>query len=219
MDKNQDLLYDLLGANVSSHKEIKTATYALLDHARKDNANLKCIWHPLGFISIKLAQQHSSNVKFHIWYPLFRRPQSRELKIHNHDFDLTSHVLYGSVTNIAYDVTRGMVYTPYRLYKAVIEEKASYLYATTEYALYELRESQQINVGETYKVPKGAFHSTVVPEKELAITVVRTENKSDIAPRIIGSSNGKDSYRYQRNLLVAEDSSLIVTKVLSALSA
>jgi hypothetical protein len=56
-------------------------------------------WHPLGFLHLALLDAEPRRLRLHIWTQRSRREATAPCQVHDHVWRLTSHVLFGRLTN------------------------------------------------------------------------------------------------------------------------
>jgi len=118
--------------------------------------------HPLGF---KVARISNGNVhlRIHLWSG--RSTDQAGFEVHNHSFDLKSHVVEGKIRRVIYAAHEGPS-GDRSIYQVAYEEGHSILRKTAIVVrLKKLR--QEIHpAGTTYSVPAGALHETARHECE-----------------------------------------------------
>lgn len=150
----------------------------------------------LGMLQAYLLEGASDELRVHIWDPRLRREGIEESGLlHDHRFDMTSHVLAGSIQQVEYNLERlGAWERPrrpvYELHQVVNARKAFAESKTLDggvslmpgrYTVWT--QSTDIPAGWYYEFPARKFHGTW-PDG-LTITVVRKQNQGSYPARIL----------------------------------
>ena len=146
----------------------------------------KATYHPLGFIHLKLFKKSNVSLRLHLWQRQARKTQIPAWLIHNHIFDLESYVLCGSINNLNYKIVEAENNPSHRIYEVIYDECESQLHVTDKFVNYKLVESQIFEAGDTYKVNRGTFHTSIVEPGKFTCTLVITSNEIAIKPQVLG---------------------------------
>jgi len=163
-------------------------------------------YHPYGFTVVTLGTVPGRRrivYRLHIWPTGFALPGSAELMIHDHVYDIQSHILIGQVVQHEYvESELGAEFASYRgLYDgphSVLERKPGTV-RVVETAV------STFDAGHTYTLPAGALHMADVDPSNLTATILRTEyREKEDDPVILAPIDAPPSYRFERDL-VADD--------------
>ncbi|MFF5204465.1 hypothetical protein [Streptosporangium sp. NPDC000396] len=127
--------------------------------------------HPLGFLCLPLERTGEYGVCVHIWSGTLARAASTTSQIHCHSWDLVSHVLYGRVENVRADVSDATSAATHRVFEVVSEAGGDRIRPTPRTVRYSLGTSEVFGPGQTYTLPAGVFHASVVPSGEETATI------------------------------------------------
>jgi hypothetical protein len=166
--------------------------------------------HPLGF---KVARMSIGKVhlRLHLWGgPPAEQPG---FKIHDHSFDLKSHVVEGGIRQIIYTVHNDPA-GDRSVYQVAYEDGRSILRKTGVVVLLEKNRQDIFPAGTTYFVQAGELHMAEIHECEVAISLVLTNEKGG-EPITIGPRDGPIELVAARSLL--SDRSLVELGLRAAL--
>jgi hypothetical protein len=162
-------------------------------------AELSIQIHPLGFYAIKLGQPEKGiNIRLHIWNNKLQ-PQSMELMVHNHIFDMKSFVLKGEIFNKEYELMNAEVCSnENQFYKVQYENNQSSLIKLETTG--DLIETKKIAVkeGSSYVVSAGVFHESIVT-CEYTATILFTIANSVESPKVAAKSDLGPIIRFERS--------------------
>lgn len=131
-------------------------------------------WHGLGMLQREL----SMSARVHVWHPLLLRvPKENFRRVHDHRFDLTSIVVYGTVTDVRYHVDRADEDVANTKMWAITHAKMQTGDDVGFIDFVKATPSNQRTVykaGQHYHIPRRAFHESV--PTDLAITIVTRSN-------------------------------------------
>ncbi len=178
----------------------------LLELAQSESVEFR--YHPLGFISGQLWQSDLEFVRLHIWCKESSVEQCPYFGIHDHVFDLESLVMCGRVMNRLYEELDGPA--THRVYNVRYEGEESVTRASEHSTRIRMVEETVCGTGDSYKVPKGRLHESVLVGTSPAMTVVFARRVSSSMPSVLGSLDGRGEYRYHRQKVDAELLSEIV---------
>lgn len=162
--------------------------------------------HPYGFTVVTLGTVRGRRrvvYRLHIWPTGFALPGSAELMIHDHVYDIQSHILVGQMVQHEYvESELGAEFASYRgLYDgphSVLERKSDTV------RVVETMVSKFVT-GHTYSLPAGALHMAKVDPHIFTATILRTEYREDEGdPVILAPIDAPPTYRFERDL-VADD--------------
>ncbi|MDL4820594.1 hypothetical protein [Actinomadura opuntiae] len=148
--------------------------------------------HPLGFLCLPVERGGDFGVCLHIWTPEVRPVPSTTSPVHCHSWDLLSFVLYGTVRNVRMDVREGpgqageglgeagegpgeagaaVPGSTGQVFEVVSRGDVDELRATGRAVRYRSGPSAAHRTGESYTLPAGVFHSTLIEDGLDAATV------------------------------------------------
>lgn len=199
MLRNTDQLIRTLASTASSN-ELCGVVRAALGILQQDPSQFHQNWHPLGFLQIKLGKgTHGHSVKLHIWPADVRKTQEPAWTIHRHEWELLSHVVFGSVENSVYTVfPADITHATNKLYNVTFDGSSSLMSDSATPVICELSSSLEYRTGQRYKVSVLDFHSTNVPLLEWACTIVISEPSARDFPVVVGELSGVENYVYER---------------------
>lgn len=127
--------------------------------------------HPLGFLCLPVERSGDLGVCLHIWTPEVRPAPSTTSPVHCHSWDLLSFVLYGTVRNVRMDVRDAAGRPPQQVFEVVSRGDMDELRATGRAVHCSPGRSTAHRTGESYTLPAGVFHSTLIEDGRDAATV------------------------------------------------
>jgi hypothetical protein len=152
---------------------------------RACEASLTPVWHPLGFIHVKLAQgEMKDTFRMHVWSSVHRDAREQGDKIHDHLFHVRSRVVFGSIKNIRYRFTPN-AHGNHREVRIDYTYQDSSLRETNLYGDIEEISADVFRAPTEYVISTSELHETLLFASELAMTVVHTTEPADYRPRAI----------------------------------
>ncbi len=127
--------------------------------------------HPLGFLCLPVERSGDLGVCLHIWTPEVRPAPSTTSPVHCHSWELLSFVLYGTVRNVRVDVEEAAGRAPQQVFEVVSHGDVDELRATGRAVNCLPGRSTAHRTGESYTLPAGVFHSTLIEGGSDAATV------------------------------------------------
>ncbi|WP_051711726.1 hypothetical protein [Spirillospora albida] len=127
--------------------------------------------HPLGFLCLPVERSGDLGVCLHIWTPEVRPAPSTTSPVHCHSWDLLSFVLYGTVRNVRMDVRPGAPDPTGQVFEVVSRGGVDELRATGRAVRHSPGRSAAHRTGESYTLPAGVFHRTLIEDGDDAATV------------------------------------------------
>ncbi|CNE76812.1 Uncharacterised protein [Mycobacterium tuberculosis] len=140
--------------------------------------------HPLGFLCLPVERSGDLGVCLHIWTPEVRPAPSTTSPVHCHSWDLLSFVLYGTVRNVRMDVADAGGRAPQQVFEVVSHGDVDELRATGRAVHCTPGGSTAHRTGDSYTLPAGVFHSTLIEGGQDAATVAlgrRTPGGGDLS--------------------------------------
>ncbi|SDG03845.1 hypothetical protein SAMN05421505_101182 [Sinosporangium album] len=144
---------------------------AVLDSLVFGLSPLVAVRHPLGFLCLPVVRDGEYGVCLHIWSAAFPMAEPTTSRIHCHSWDLTSHVLYGHVGNELAEVRDADLDPTHRVLEVVSGADGDRIRPTARTVRLRRGASELWGPGDTYALPAGVFHSSVIPEGGEAATV------------------------------------------------
>lgn len=145
--------------------------------------------HGIGVLQGYVVENVETEVRLHVWAPALVKPgMDVSGDIHDHRFDLVSHVLCGAVAHeeITPEEDAEGDWTMLKLTHARAAKDTGY-HGPTEPLAGRFRASRLsflIAAGQTYRFPAGRFHrSPVLPG--VAVTCIEKHNQSSASARIL----------------------------------
>lgn len=160
-------------------------------------------WHPTGFAVFRLHASPQGDVRLHVWPEAGRRWGDPCWTVHDHTWDLTSHVLAGVVGSHDVDVDVDVELAAGRSAQGVLYDVAYGADGRSRMLRRAAVASRSLGLRRTaaggcYRVDAGRFHASVVPEGAFAATVVATRPGQASRPRVLGAPSGETSIEVVR---------------------
>jgi hypothetical protein len=145
----------------------------------------------LGVLQAYVFEGTTDEMRVHIWDNSLRRKGIEESGLlHDHRFDLTSHVLCGMINQVEFDLHPDPE-GGWQLHSVVHAREAFAKHATNDGLVSALPErfkliqrDRLIPAWNTYDFPKRQFHGTYLLS-EFAVTLIRKSNQDEIPARIL----------------------------------
>lgn len=133
---------------------------------------IRAVRHPLGFVCLPVERTGDAGVCVHIWSDALPRSSATTSQVHCHSWDLTSFVLYGQVRNVRAEVVDADAGSATHRVCAVISTPDGDEIEPTGRTVRHLPGRTEVyGAGDTYTLPAGVFHSSVVPAGGDAATI------------------------------------------------
>ncbi|SES77549.1 hypothetical protein [Nonomuraea wenchangensis] len=132
---------------------------------------LSAVRHPLGFVCLPLERDGDEGVCVHLWTGSLVHAESTTSQIHCHSWDLFSHVLYGQIRNVHVIVADAGAEATHRVFEVVSDASGDRISPTGRTVRHTTGLVEVFGPGDTYTLPAGRFHSSVVPEGGEAATI------------------------------------------------
>ncbi|MEU1179712.1 hypothetical protein ABZ464_19020 [Streptomyces sp. NPDC005820] len=136
---------------------------------------LRAVRHPLGFVCLPVLRDGTDGVRVHVCVHVFgpTDPILSDHQVHSHSGDLISTVLYGRLDNRRMGVAEEAAEPTHRVFEVLGRPTG----------VDELRPTRRLvrcvpgpgrtsSRGQTYTLPAGEFHTTVVPDGRPTATLV-----------------------------------------------
>ncbi|WP_433478525.1 hypothetical protein ACQPZP_16715 [Spirillospora sp. CA-142024] len=143
----------------------------VLDDVAAGRSPVPAVRHPLGFLCLPVERSGDFGVCLHIWTPEVRPAPSTTSPVHCHSWDLLSFVLYGTVRNVRMDVGEGTGGAAQQVFEVISQDDLDELRATGRAVHCSPGLSSTHRTGESYTLPAGVFHSTLIEDGMDAATV------------------------------------------------
>lgn len=153
--------------------------------------------HPYGFYIIKPYDDTISKVRFHIWLNNLRIRQQPDWPQHNHNHDINSMVIKGSLLHNKWNVDSIGSLTN-TLFEVGYSQKQSFLIKSNQAVSCRLNNSKIVNADSTYFLQAFSYHSVDVDNSENTITMCVTSNHSKNIQHVVGSNNASEKYSFLR---------------------
>ncbi|MFJ9469285.1 hypothetical protein [Streptomyces caniferus] len=150
------------------------AAVAALEDVTSGRCELRAVYHPLGFFCLPVLRDGDQGVCVHVFEPgTSDRVELTTSPVHCHSWELTSFVLYGEVGNLRSRVCQDPVQPTHRVFQVHSSPSGvDEIQPTSRLVRCEPGPEQTSARGQVYRLPAGAFHSTVVPSGSTAATLV-----------------------------------------------
>ena len=145
----------------------------------------------LGLLQAYLHEGTTCEQRVHIWHKSLMRPGIEESGLlHDHRFDLVSHVLVGSLAQVEYKL-KPAEYGYWQLHNVVPARKALAVSGTNDGLVSALPErhaaekrAMVVSEGYSYSFPKFQFHGTHT-QTEMVVTLVEKRAQEEAQARIM----------------------------------
>jgi hypothetical protein len=153
--------------------------------------------HPLGFCFFDIAKIVTGcNLRLHIWSDEERPLQDSAFQIHDHRFSFVSRVLLGRLRNMTFTVVdeKGAENC---LYRVLYDSEGSTLEPTGTCVRTAQKADNEQGPDSIYRVERGTFHSTLVTQGTMTVTLLRVSDDVPADPLVVGPC-GRPVMRYVR---------------------
>ncbi|MCX4765337.1 hypothetical protein OG562_31045 [Streptomyces sp. NBC_01275] len=132
---------------------------------------LHAVRHPLGFVCLPVLRDGPRGVCVHVFGPT--DPILTDHQIHSHSWELISTVLYGRLGNRRMGVDEDTEKPTHRVFEVHSDPTGLDELRPTRRLVRCLPGAEQTSSrGQTYALPAGEFHTTVVPDGRPTATLV-----------------------------------------------
>lgn len=162
--------------------EVMRHAAAELERVATGSRALRAVRHPLGFVCLPLLRDGPRGVCVHVFGPAEpdgppaaapREPGPEVPRIHSHSWDLTSTVLYGRLGNRRVGVHEAEDRPTHRVFEVHSDPSGVDELRPTRRLVTCRPGAEQTSVrGQTYALPAGEFHTTVVTDGRPTATLV-----------------------------------------------
>jgi len=157
-------------------------------------SSIQPLWHPLGFIHMRLADVDCRVLRLHLWSSEFAQPMLPVWPVHNHVFSLRSLVVSGVIRNLSFSVTP-TAHGERRLFEVAYDSEGSRRVRTDAIVSCRCTESNEHRQGDIYRVEAGVFHASELASGRAALTLVETTGGGG-RPLVVGDVDGREEYRF-----------------------
>lgn len=169
-------------------KPIHTTMCGLVLHAMP---HLKWRHNGLGLLQAYLREGPERELRVHVWHKSLAHDGIGESGlIHDHRFNLTSHVLVGQIWQEEYQLDPDPE-GPWQMHTVVHAREVLAKYAINDGDVQPLPDRYRadtagVNIGEgwSYTFPKRRFHKTEL-DSPVVVTVVQKDDQEDVPARIL----------------------------------
>ncbi|MEU2716530.1 hypothetical protein [Streptomyces sp. NPDC007205] len=151
---------------------IRHAT-AELDRIASGRRALRAVRHPLGFVCFPVLRDGGDGVCVHVFRTPEAEPDRTAPQVHCHSWDLTSTVLYGRLGNRRMHIEEDAGAATHRIFEVLSDPSGVDELRPTERLVRCRPGAEHTSApGQTYALPAGEFHTTVVPDGRPTATLV-----------------------------------------------
>ncbi|MFF7358016.1 MULTISPECIES: hypothetical protein [Streptomyces] len=151
---------------------IRHAT-AELDGIASGRRALRAVRHPLGFVCLPVLRDGADGVCVHVFSTPEAEPDRTAAQVHCHSWDLTSTVLYGRLGNRRVHIEDDGGEPTHRVFEVLSDPSGvDELRPTGRLVRCRSGIEHTSGPGQTYALPAGEFHTTVVPDDHPTATLV-----------------------------------------------
>jgi hypothetical protein len=139
--------------------------YQVLDDIASGRRSVPAVRHPLGFVCLPVERRGGYGVCLHLWSAeLPPAPAMTTSSVHCHSWELISFVLYGSLHNLMAQIADDGTTATHRVFEVVSRDDVDTVRATPRTVHCTPGDDTFHRAGETYTLPAGVFHSTVIDD-------------------------------------------------------
>ncbi|KUL36919.1 hypothetical protein ADL22_23855 [Streptomyces sp. NRRL F-4489] len=189
-----------------------------LEEIARGERELRAVHHPLGFLCLPLVRDGARGVCVHL-FGTGVAADPTAAPMHAHSWELRSYVLYGRVGNLPVTVTDEARTPTHRIYEVRSDPSGvDELRPTARLVRCAPGPATASGSGETYSLPAGEFHATVVPRGRPAATLVLGRSLPGHTDLSLGPLHGR-GHRTVRRLCGAEHTERTVRTALRRIHA
>jgi hypothetical protein len=158
------------------------------------------VWHPTGFLVLTLLRRDEGALRLHLWPPGERELGTPCWPVHDHVWDLRSHVLCGEVESRGYAVVDDPE-GPAVLYAVGYGEgQRSCMRRSERRVSVQGLAARRVACGERYEVAAGELHASSVALRAFAATLVATRPSGRPWPWVVGDVNAPAMVEVERTV-------------------
>ncbi|WP_433324816.1 hypothetical protein [Spirillospora sp. CA-294931] len=163
----------------------------VLDDVAEGRSDLAAVRHPLGFLCLPVERAGELGVCLHIWSPELRPVATTTSGVHCHSWDLVSFVLYGTLRNVRARLSDTVPNlrpelggATHRVFEVASRDGVDELRPTGRTVRCTPGDEATFTAGDSYTLPAGVFHSTLIEHGPDAATVAlgrQTPGRGDLS--------------------------------------
>lgn len=181
----------------------RQAAAEALEEIASGERELRAVRHPLGFLCLPLVREGERGVCVHLFGHEAGADAGTGAHMHAHSWELYSHVLYGRVANVPVRVRETADAPTHRVYEVhSAPDGVDELRPTARLVECAREPGETSGSGDSYTLPPGRFHSTVVAQDEPAATLVLGRSLPGHTDLVLGPVHGR-GHRSVRRLCEA----------------
>lgn len=155
------------------HGEVLRWSIAALHDIMSGERQISAIRHPLGFLCFPVRRSGQDGICLHLWSDRVSATVSTTSEIHSHSWNLVSHVLSGRIRNELPLITDTRDAPTHRIFEVISRAGVDEILPTSRTVRHGPGPASEHTVGDTYRLPAGIFHRTLVPADAPALTFVQ----------------------------------------------
>ncbi|MGH3620654.1 MAG: hypothetical protein ACRDQ5_02540 [Sciscionella sp.] len=168
---------------------------SVLDDVAAGRKDVNAMRHPLGFVCIPVERDGGRGVCVHVWSDDLPVSVPTTSAMHAHSWDLVSYVLYGSLCNELIEVTDAPDDPTHRVFEVRSGGDVDEVLETGRLVRCGVMAAEMNRRGDTYSLPAGVFHATVVRGEAATVALGSSRRQSrDLSLGRIGTR----THRVQR---------------------
>lgn len=165
--------------------------------------------HPYGFYIIKCKNDLIKQVRIHVWLSNVRHRQEPDWPPHNHNFNLDSIVINGTLNHKIWRVEPSTD-SLNMLYEVSYDFGISKLIKTTIRSECTESNSATYLPGDTYHLSKYEFHSVEVEKNMEATTLCIMKDPENDPQHVIGTVSGNTLYEFSRGKVTKKEQTSVI---------
>jgi hypothetical protein len=195
---NQDLLSSAAECVLRRQDDPRIGLLPLIESVAANPEQHPGAHHVLGFLQTRLGEVDGRTVRLHIWPEDDRDYGTPNWPIHTHHWTIDSAVVAGHVVNETFVIDRDDGGSFELFAVAYLEGALSERRPIGERIRVSQETVERWDAGQRYSIPLATYHSTTVPERTFAATVILTGVRTDTPPLVVGEvTSDRPSYRYE----------------------
>jgi len=184
----------------------------LMDYLELKRDEIRFQKHPLGFKYWKLGSiSQSIEFRLHYWTDT-EENQDNQLQVHDHSFDFESFVVYGSIENITYSLTKSARASGY-LYNVQFRNNESILLPKSENQFLQLKKAELFHTGEFYFVNSEELHESKNSQK-FTLTLLKIIKPKNKIASVFSPKKLNNLPTFERTYLTNSKNKILITEVI-----